>query len=149
MGVLGYEPLRVAERDPRPERYVSAAAAASSAAAATSPSGGSANSVVFGGGGGSCSGRAFEAERSENPFRELPGSEVPGAPVLPGLWFGQHRVYRVRTAARAAAAAGGGGGDRPGRRAAQPAAERATWGDGGPQEEHGTGKGDGPFQLSL
>lgn len=74
---------------------------------------------------------------------------MPGASVLPGLRFCQHRVYRVRTAARAATAAGGGGGDRPGRGAAQPAAERAARGDGGTQEEHGTGKGDGPFQLPL
>ena len=55
----------------------------------------------------------------------------------------------MRTAARAATAAGSGGGDRPGRSAAQSAAERATRSDGGSQEEHGTGKGDGPLQLPL
>lgn len=88
---------------------------------------------------------ALETERPENPLRELPGSQVPGASVLPGLRFCQHRVYRVRTAARAATAAGGGGGDRPGRSATQPAAERSARGDRGTQEEHGTGKGDGPF----
>lgn len=55
----------------------------------------------------------------------------------------------MRAAARAATAAGGGGGDRPGRRPTQPAPERAARGDGRTQEEHGTGQGDGPFQLSL
>lgn len=84
-----------------------------------------------------------------NQTKQKDRSEVPGASVLPGLRFCQHRVYRVRTAARAAAAAGGGGGDRPGRSAAQPAAERAARGDRGTQEEHGIGKGDGPFQLPL
>lgn len=74
---------------------------------------------------------------------------MPGASVLPGLRFCQHRVYGVRTAARAATAAGGGGGDGPGRSATQPAAERPAGGDRGTQEEHGTGKGDGPVQLPL
>lgn len=133
-------------RRARAESDVSAAAASSAAAAAASPRG-SADFVVPGGGG--YSGGPFETKGPENPFRELPGSQVPGAALLPGLRFCQHRVYRVRTAARAATAAGSGGGDRPGRSAAQSAAERATRGDGGSQEEHGTGKGDGPLQLPL